>query len=129
MTACVASLTSRSFAARNMRRHASIWRCSIAAEVSRESRTRGVSDRHRAIKCSLRVEVQTSSAANTELPDALLREAKRKAGVKGRRARFTLRHDARVAALCLRHGVRELRTADRDFSLFPALRVRNPLVG
>jgi toxin-antitoxin system PIN domain toxin len=38
-------------------------------------------------------------------------------------------HDARVAALCLSHGVRELWTADRDFSLFPALRVRNPLVG
>lgn len=37
-------------------------------------------------------------------------------------------HDARVAALCLRHSVRELWTADRDFSLFPALRVRNPLV-
>jgi uncharacterized protein len=38
-------------------------------------------------------------------------------------------HDARVAALCLSHTVRELWTADRDFSLFPALRVRNPLVG
>jgi toxin-antitoxin system PIN domain toxin len=38
-------------------------------------------------------------------------------------------HDARVAAICLRHGVRELWTADRDFSLFPTLRVRNPLVG
>jgi predicted nucleic acid-binding protein len=38
-------------------------------------------------------------------------------------------HDARVAALCLSHAVRELWTADRDFSLFPALRVRNPLVG
>jgi toxin-antitoxin system PIN domain toxin len=38
-------------------------------------------------------------------------------------------HDARVAALCLRHGVRELWTADRDFSRFPSLRVRNPLVG
>ncbi len=38
-------------------------------------------------------------------------------------------HDARVAALCLRHAVGELWTADRDFSLFPALRVRNPLVG
>jgi len=36
-------------------------------------------------------------------------------------------HDARVAALCSAHGVRELWTADRDFSLFPALRVRNPL--
>ena len=38
-------------------------------------------------------------------------------------------HDARVAALCLTHSVRELWTADRDFSLFPALRTRNPLVG
>jgi toxin-antitoxin system PIN domain toxin len=38
-------------------------------------------------------------------------------------------HDARVAALCLTHGVRELWSADRDFALFPALRVRNPLVG
>jgi toxin-antitoxin system PIN domain toxin len=37
-------------------------------------------------------------------------------------------HDARVAALCLSHGVRELWTADRDFSLFPALHVRTPLV-
>lgn len=37
-------------------------------------------------------------------------------------------HDARIAALCLRHAVTELWTADRDFSLFPALRVRNPLV-
>jgi uncharacterized protein len=38
-------------------------------------------------------------------------------------------HDARVAALCLSHSVRELWTADRDFSAFPALRVRNPLLG
>ena len=38
-------------------------------------------------------------------------------------------HDARVAALCLEHGVRELWTADRDFSRFPALKTRNPLVG
>jgi toxin-antitoxin system PIN domain toxin len=37
-------------------------------------------------------------------------------------------HDARIAALCLQHGVRELWTADRDFSRFPALEVRNPLV-
>jgi toxin-antitoxin system PIN domain toxin len=37
-------------------------------------------------------------------------------------------HDARVAALCLHHGVRELWTADRDFGRFPALAVRNPLV-
>ena len=38
-------------------------------------------------------------------------------------------HDARIAALCLHHGVAELWTADRDFSRFPALRTRNPLIG
>jgi toxin-antitoxin system PIN domain toxin len=37
-------------------------------------------------------------------------------------------HDARVAAICLHHGVSELWTADRDFSKFPQLRTRNPLV-
>ena len=37
-------------------------------------------------------------------------------------------HDARIAALCVRHGVSELWSADRDFGRFPALRVRNPLV-
>ncbi|MBM3306065.1 MAG: type II toxin-antitoxin system VapC family toxin [Candidatus Aminicenantes bacterium] len=36
-------------------------------------------------------------------------------------------HDARVAAICLQHGIDELWTIDRDFSRFPALRVRNPL--
>jgi predicted nucleic acid-binding protein len=36
-------------------------------------------------------------------------------------------HDARVAALCIVHGVRELWTADRDFGRFPALAARNPL--
>ena len=38
-------------------------------------------------------------------------------------------HDARVAALCLAHGISELWSADRDFGRFPALRVRNPLLG
>ena len=37
-------------------------------------------------------------------------------------------HDARIAALCLHHGVRELWSADRDYSRFPGLTVRNPLV-
>jgi toxin-antitoxin system PIN domain toxin len=36
-------------------------------------------------------------------------------------------HDARVAALCLQHGVSELWTVDRDFGRFTDLRVRNPL--
>ena len=38
-------------------------------------------------------------------------------------------HDARIAALCRHHGVRELWSADRDFSRFPGLTIRNPLVG
>lgn len=38
-------------------------------------------------------------------------------------------HDARIAAICLSHGVSELWSADRDFSWFPALKVVNPLVG
>lgn len=37
-------------------------------------------------------------------------------------------HDARIAALCLRHGAHELLTADRDFSRFPDLPTRNPLI-
>jgi toxin-antitoxin system PIN domain toxin len=37
-------------------------------------------------------------------------------------------HDARIAAICLQHGVRELWTADRDFSRFPQLNCVNPLV-
>jgi predicted nucleic acid-binding protein len=38
-------------------------------------------------------------------------------------------HDARVAALCRQHGVRELWSADRDFSRFTGLAAVNPLVG
>ncbi len=36
-------------------------------------------------------------------------------------------HDARIAALCVSHGVEKLFTADRDFGRFPALTVQNPL--
>lgn len=45
------------------------------------------------------------------------------AKVRGRRV-----HDARIAALCLHHGVTELWSSDRDFSIFPQLRTRNPLI-
>ena len=38
-------------------------------------------------------------------------------------------HDARIAAICIEHGVRELWSADRDFNRFPSLTVRNPLTG
>jgi toxin-antitoxin system PIN domain toxin len=37
-------------------------------------------------------------------------------------------HDARIAALCLSHGVSQLWSADRDFTRFPELKTRNPLV-
>lgn len=37
-------------------------------------------------------------------------------------------HDARIAAICMQHGVRELWSADRDFSRFPDLPVVNPLM-
>lgn len=61
----------------------------------------------------------------SEGPDywSALRELIESARVSG-----PLIHDARVAALAVHHGVRELWTADRDFSRFPAVTVRNPLV-
>ena len=37
-------------------------------------------------------------------------------------------HDARIAAICIAHGVTELLTRDRDFAHFPELRVRDPLI-
>jgi len=52
-----------------------------------------------------------------------LRELSTAARLKGPRI-----HDARIAALCLHHGVSELWSADRDFSAFPQISVRNPLV-
>ncbi|MCB9177654.1 MAG: PIN domain-containing protein [Caldilineae bacterium] len=47
---------------------------------------------------------------------------------EGGRVRGPMIHDARVAALCRLHGVRELWTADRDFGRFPELRCRNVLL-
>lgn len=37
-------------------------------------------------------------------------------------------HDARIAAICKTHGVRELWSADRDFSRMRGLKVMNPLL-
>lgn len=53
----------------------------------------------------------------------VLREALLAGKIKG-----PVVYDARIAAICLSHGVRELWTADRDYGRFPALRVRNPLI-
>lgn len=43
------------------------------------------------------------------------------------RVRGPIIHDARIAALCLAHGIQELLTKDRDFQLFPQLKTRDPL--
>jgi toxin-antitoxin system PIN domain toxin len=37
-------------------------------------------------------------------------------------------HDARIAAICRHHGVKELWSADRDFARFRDFKARNPLV-
>lgn len=37
-------------------------------------------------------------------------------------------YDSKIAAICLDSGVKELWTADRDFSRFPSLKTRNPLI-
>lgn len=42
------------------------------------------------------------------------------------RVRGPVVHDARIAALCLAHGVEALLSRDRDFALFPKLLVKNP---
>ena len=52
----------------------------------------------------------------------VLKESLRNGHIRG-----PMVHDARVAALCIAHGVTEFWTADRDFSRFPALAIRNPL--
>ena len=46
--------------------------------------------------------------------------------VRRPRVRGPLVHDARVAAICLAHGIDELLSRDRDFALFPELKTRNP---
>ena len=60
-----------------------------------------------------------------ESPDHLNRLEKM---LLGARANGLMVNDARIAALCLSHGVREFLSADRDFSRFPSLKTRNPLV-
>jgi uncharacterized protein len=42
------------------------------------------------------------------------------------RVRGPVIHDARIAAICVAHGVDKLLTRDRDFSLFPELAVEDP---
>lgn len=49
--------------------------------------------------------------------------------IRGARTSGPRVHDARIAAICQQHGVAELWSADRDFSAFPDLCVRNPCAG
>jgi hypothetical protein len=61
--------------------------------------------------------------AETDVYWKELRDLAGKAKVSGAQI-----HDARIAALCHIHGVKELWTADRDFGRFAGLKVRNPLI-
>ena len=45
------------------------------------------------------------------------------------RIRGPMIHDARIAAICIDNGATQLWSADRDFSRFSGLVVRNPLPG
>lgn len=45
------------------------------------------------------------------------------------RVRGGVVHDARIAAICVAHGAEALLTRDRDFSLFPELKTRDPIAG
>ncbi len=38
-------------------------------------------------------------------------------------------HDARIAAICVAHGIETLLTRDRDFSMFPQLPTQDPFAG
>ena len=53
-----------------------------------------------------------------EIVEGLMRES----GVRGVKVQ-----DARIAAICIGNGIKELWTADRDFSWFPELHTHNPL--
>jgi toxin-antitoxin system PIN domain toxin len=42
------------------------------------------------------------------------------------RVRGPIIHDARIAAICVAHGVDKLLTRDRDFTLFPEIVIEDP---
>jgi toxin-antitoxin system PIN domain toxin len=61
--------------------------------------------------------------AETEMHWSVLKKFVKRGKIHG-----PMVHDARVAALCIEHGVKELWSADRDFSRFKDLTVKNPLI-
>ena len=75
------------------------------------------------------VEAWLESPTLVLLPESSAHWSVLRTALETARAVGPLVHDARIAALCREHGVRELWTADRDFSRFPGLPVRNPLIG
>jgi toxin-antitoxin system PIN domain toxin len=74
------------------------------------------------------VEAWIASPSLTLLAESAAHWSVLKAMMTGARIAGLQVHDARIAALCRQHGVRELWTADRDFSRYSDLTVVNPLV-
>lgn len=83
-----------------------------------------VADAMEQVTCWLEVPSMTPLAEGPGYWKAL-REVLAGGHIRGQRI-----HDARIIAVCMRHGVKELWTADRDFSRMPqaGLAVKNPLV-
>ena len=73
------------------------------------------------------IDAWLESPTVTLLSESELHWVEMKGLLTSARATGPMVHDARVAALCLQHGVRELWSADRDFGRFPALNVINPM--
>ena len=76
--------------------------------------------------CS-RVRGGCNSSEDLPAPEHALHRILRKSRISG-----PMVHDARIAAVCLAHGVEELWSVDRDFSRFPELKsptlfLRSPL--
>jgi uncharacterized protein len=65
------------------------------------------------------LQVISTSSAHWEVFRELCERGKLQGGIV---------HDARIAAICIENGIRELWTADRDFSRFKRLKTKNPLV-
>ena len=79
-------------------------------------------------KAIYQIEAWLESPALTLLTESAGHWAALKPLLGAARVQGPLVHDARVAALCLQHGVKTLWTADRDFARFASLRTVNPLV-
>ncbi|MCH7232212.1 PIN domain-containing protein [Glycomyces sp. L485] len=44
------------------------------------------------------------------------------------KVRGSMVYDAKIAAICIENGIEEFWTVDRDYSRFPGLKTRNPLL-